>query len=1016
MSYAYVLRRASLLGGVLLSFTLSAAPAIDTVSPKRVDYIKGGEVTVTLHDAAPDSRLLITPGGPVLQGQLTLPAAADDIAANGTLTAVAAGRAGILFIDPATLQVSGSYHDGGVYIRLALHGDQLLAADRAGDLLCLDIHDPRRPRLLSRVALGSAPTALSWHGGHAYALLDKHSLQVIDTRDPAKLHIFATVRLEQPAQSLTDDGRHALVAAGDDGLLILDGDSGRILGRYRTTGAALDVTEQRGLAFVALGTHGLLVLDVRKADAPQWIGSEGKLGDVRRVAVQDQRVLLFDAAGQVSLVDIRHPDQPTAWATYQVRAAVQAAALDKHMAWAVSGSRLVKIDFSPEPPQLGNQGMDVGRGVNFGGERRAAIDGKVIYVADWFSGLHLYDISRPAHPRLLSSFHTAGSSKGVTVRDGIAYVADDDHGLEVVDVHDPLNPKLIANLPTPGLAYIPKLVGDILYLAGHRGGFQIIDVKDPAKPRLISSVATPGMAWGIAVVNGIAFVADDQAGLLTLDVNDPAHVHALGQFNPNGRAEDVVVQDGIAYVSFFDQGLYVLDVHDPAAPKPLAQLQAPGNARGIALQNDRLYLADWLAGVEVIDVHDPARPQLLGSYDTPGAAWGVNAEGDYVFVADWWGGFLTLDVKDPRRPVLAGRYHEQGEVRQIAAKGNYLFAANGEGGLQIFDDKNPLNPTWITGVDTAHPAVHVFIHDTTAYVGEDNGAVLTVDISNPFQAFEIGELDLPAPAEIMQVKGDTAYFALPGRGIIIADISTPRWPKEVARFITPVADMVLEGDTLYVLTHNALLQQLDVSTPRRPVLRTQDAVSGDSTLLRRLGDTWVVYQPRRGLIALRTQDKGFKPVASYPFRGAVSDLAAADGHLYATVENDGVYDFTLDDGGDDGAFHVAGHYPLTVPATAVTVHDGTLYLAGDRAITALAPLPSLAMTRAGETVRFTLPPDTPQGSYNLVLRGADGIEAVATNALQVGMSFSRPKITQEEFERLLKAYRAKNPGRLRSQP
>jgi hypothetical protein len=196
------------------------------------------------------------------------------------------------------------------------------------------------------------------------------------------------------------------------------------------------------------------------------------------------------------------------------------------------------------------------------------------------------------------------------------------------------------------------------------------------------------------------------------------------------------------------------------------------------------------------------------------------------------------------------------------------------------------------------------------------------------------------------------------------------------------------------------------------VLRTQDAVSGDSTLLRRLGDAWVVYQPQRGLIALRAEDKGFRPVASYPFRGAVSDLVAADGRLYATVEDDGIYAFTLDGDG----FHVAGHYPLTVPATAVTVHDRTLYLAGDRAITALAPLPPLAVKRSGETVHITLPPDTPQGNYNLVLRGADGIEAVAANALRVGMYFSRPKITQEEFERLLKAYRAKNPGRLQSGP
>ena len=1012
MRHCYASRGLLLLPGALFSLALGAAPVIDSVTPALLDYTKGGAITVSLRNAAPGSRLLIAPGGPVLQGELALPAPIREVVAGDTLEALAAGTAGVFLVDRATRQVSGRYHDGGNYARLALHDEDLLAADEEGRLLRLTLHDPHHPRLLSRLVLPGRPIALSWHGGRGYVLLDDSRLQVIDTSDPSRLTLIATAQLGHAVQSITDDGVHVLAAAGDEGLLVLDGDNGKIIGRYLTTGAAHDVAEQQGLAFVALGNHGLLVLDVRNARAPQWIGSQGNLGDVRRVAVHYDRVLVLNTGGTVSLVDISHPDQPTTWSSYPVRATVQAAALHERTAWAASGDELLQIDLSAQPPQLGNEGLDVGRGVNFGGERRAAIAGNVIYVADWFSGLHLYDVSDPARPRLFSSFHTPGSSKGVAVRDGIAYVADDDHGLQVVDVHDPLEPKLIANLATPGLAYIPTLVGDTLYLAGHRGGLQIIDVKDPAKPRLITSIDTPGMAWGIAVVDGIAYVADDQGGLLTLDVKDPTHVRALGTFDPGGRAEDVVVRGGIAYVSFFDQGLYVVDVHNPAAPRPLGQLQTPGNARGIALQNDTLYLADWLAGVEVIDVRDPSQPRLLSSYDTPGAAWGVNVEGDYVYVSDWWGGFLALNVKDPRHPTLAGRYHQRGTVKGIAAKDNFLFAANGDGGLQIFDDKNPLNPTWITGVDTDHPAEHIFLHDKVAYVCEDNGAVLAVDISNPFQAFEIGELDLPAPAVAMAVKGDTAYFALAGLGIIVADISLPRWPKEVARFITPVADMQIEGNTLYVLTRTALMLQLDVSAPRHPTLRTQAAISGNSTLLRKLGDAWVVYQPQRGLIALRADDPGLRAIAGLPLRGAVTDLATADGRLYATVADDGVYAFALDGSG----FRLEGHYPLSVPVTGVAVHHGTLYLAGDNAITALTPLEAVATGGAdGGALTLTLPPDTPLGSYNLVLRNQDGAETVAANAVQVAMPrFSRPKITQEEFERLLKAYRAKNPGPLQS--
>lgn len=993
---------------ILFSISLIAAPSIDTVVPNTVYYGKGGEVTVTLRGTAPGTQLMVVPGGPTAQATLALPAAAHDIAAGEGVAVIAAGTAGLLVVELDKLQITGSYHNGDDYTHVVLHSDQVLAADNAGHLIQVDIHDPRQPRLLNTLDVGSSITAMSWNGEHAYLLLGNDTLQIIEASASAKLRAISAQHLDTPVLSLATDGRHVFAACGDQGLLMLNANNGKVIGRYRTTGPALDVAVQQGMAFIAQGDKGLLILDVGNPAAPTWLGSHSKLGDVRRIIVQNDRALLFNRQGQVTMIDISRAEMPTTWATYPVRAAVQAIALHGRETLVASGQDVQQLNFNAQAPQISNEGLDVGRGVNFGGERRGYIDGDIIYVADWFSGIHLYDIHKPDHPVLLSSFHTPGSAKGIIVRDGIAYVADDDHGLQIVDVHDPLQPKLIANLPTPGLAYIPKLVGDILYLAGHRGGFQIIDVHNVTKPRLITSVETPGMAWGIAIDGSTAYVADDQAGLLLIDVSDANKARLLGEFNPGGRAEDVMVRNGIAYVSFFDQGVYVLDVHDPAAPKELSHLLTPGNARGIAVQNDTLYLADWLAGVEVVDIHDPAQPRLVGSYDTPGAAWGVNVRGDNVYVSDWWGGFMVLNVKDPQRPMLAGRYHERGRVEQIAAKDNFLFTANGSGGMQVFDNKNPLNPTWVTGVDTDHPADRILLNNDVVFLGQNNGTVSLIDIKNPFESYEIGELSLPAPAVAMAAKGDFAYFAIPKLGIIIADVSTPRWPKEIARYIAPVTDMWLNGDTLYVLTPSAVLQRLDVSEPSHPTLRSQDLLSDNSALARTLGDALVVYQPQRGLLALRDQGKGMQPVASYPFKGTITDMTVADNRLYAAVESNGVYLLTL----ASQDFQVRGHYPLLSQATRVTAHQGTLYFAGESTITALTPLPDLSMEQKGAdqiTVKF--PPYTPLGSYNLVLSDADGNAVVDFNALQVDMPrFSRPKITPEEFERLLQQERAKNQG------
>ena len=138
----------------------------------------------------------------------------------------------------------------------------------------------------------------------------------------------------------------------------------------------------------------------------------------------------------------------------------------------------------------------------------------------------------------------------------------------------------------------------------------------------------------------------------------------------------------------------------------------------------------------------------------------------------------------------------------------------------------------------------------------------------------------------------------------------------------------------------------------------------------------------------------------------------ADDRLYATVKDDGVYLFSL----DHGDFHLQGHYPLVSRATRIAHHKGTLYLAGESTITALTPLPNLMRARQdADRIAVKFPPYTPLGSYNLVLSEDNGDSFVFADALQVGMPrFSRPKITQEEFERLLQQYRAKNPGQMPS--
>ena len=218
-----------------------------------MNYGKGGEVTVSLRDNTPGTQLMIAPGGPTVQASLSLPAAAHDIAAGEGVAVIAAGMAGVLFVDLAKLQIAASYQDKHEYTHVAMQGDRVLAADNSGRLALIDIHDPRQPRLLASLDTGSVITALSWHGARAYVLHGDNTLQCVTLSKASQLRITSSLHLDGTARALADDGRHVFVAGGDQGLLLLDADNGKVIGRYRSTGPAQDVALEQGLAFIAQG-------------------------------------------------------------------------------------------------------------------------------------------------------------------------------------------------------------------------------------------------------------------------------------------------------------------------------------------------------------------------------------------------------------------------------------------------------------------------------------------------------------------------------------------------------------------------------------------------------------------------------------------------------------------------------------------------------------------------------------------------------------------------------------------
>lgn len=970
-----------------------------TVNPEHIPLGKASAVSVKLASGNND-QILLMPGGPYIKQSLPLSARSYDIALHKSI-ALLATEQGLLLVDTSAAgqqKQIGRFDTPGKVLHVQAEQGRAWVVTEQHDLIAVDIATSAKPVERGRYHAEQTITDFVLQDGYAYLLLGGNSIVVLDVHAPQQPVEVSRIKLEGVAKKLGVSGERIYAAQPAFGMVIIDAhDKSQLVlaGKYALNGGVAELGVQGDIAVVGQGVSGITLLNVADPAHVKWLGSHSRLGHVEGMTHQGKNVLLWNDRAELISLDISRPALPVIAAALQGVAAQSALWLDDNTVLATSATALHRVDFSAMPPQFSNENLDSGQGVNFGGERRLFIGGDIAYVADWFSGLHLYDISTPFHPRLLSSFHTPGSAKGVVVRNGYAFVADDDHGLQVVDVHDPYHPSHAANLDTKGLAYTPKLAGNLLYLASHRGGFQIIDVSDARQPKMLADVDTPGKAWSLEVTGSTLYVADDAAGVLVYDVSDVQHPRQIGVFNPGGTAEDIVVRGDTAYAAFFDGGFYVLDISRPAQPLQIGHVATRGNARVIELKDNVAYVTDWFAGVQVIDVSNKSAPTLSGEYDTSGAAWGIAIKGDYAYVGDWWGGFTVLNIRNPNKPVLADRYQLRGAVTQVEAQGKFAYVAVENGGVQLFEMTNPLNPTWITAVEIDGDITGLCLDGPLLYVavgtGKDRGVVL-VDVSDPFQAHRIEQAMAGSGVQRLRVADNKAYISTP-RGL--SQLVRGRAISVSPQYEAKINDFWVADQLIYLATDQGV-----TILDEKFSVRLQYATAQPAKLVRSNGKTVYLYGPDLGLSVLQLADNQLQPLSSLAFGSGWSDMTVADQVLYASGQEAELSAVNI---ADPRHPEMQALYPLTRAAGNIKAVNGTLLLSGNDILTALKPLPPLAVSqRSKSEIRLQLPATLPGGTYHLLSVAPDGKRNLRYNALNIEMPrYSKPDVTPEEFKALL---------------
>lgn len=996
-----------MLATLLPSFSLYASSAKNTVIAG-----KGGTITIN-HSALNNAQhVFLSPGGAIQTAQYSFDSTILDVIKQQQWYFAAAGKAGLLIMKQQdnTIEVINTITTHGNATQLAVKGHNLFVATDLGiDIIA--ITKPASARMRGHFNTAAPVIDISLYGNHLALLLANNDIQVINIQHATRPQQIAYFNNPDKTHALTLGEEQLFLAQGAHGITgyqIMDNSLIQI-SHYRTTGYAQDIALKDDILYIAEQGNGLTLADVSLPGLIHWLGSHQQLGDLLQVSVDHGQALVLNDKNKLLLIDTRRPNEPTVINSYSLEAAPHQIRLRANHA-IIANDDLTLLDFSSTPPQYSNESLDFGQGVNYGGERRVFIRGNLAYVADWFSGIHIYDISVATQPQLISSFHTQGSPKGIVVRGNYAYVADDDHGLQIINIKNPASPFLVSQLQTPGLAYIPIIEKNRLYLASHRGGFQIIDIKKPNNPVLLGSYDTPGKAWSIRVIKNIAYVADDESGLLIFNVKDPENIYQIGQFNPGGAAEDVIIDGNHAYVTFFDNGVFILDISNPEKPVRLSHIMTAGNARGIAKKNSMLYIADWLAGIQVVDISTPRKPLTIDRYDTEGAAWGIAIHKEHALVMDWWGGLTVLnihkpeDIHEPQALSFAGRYHHRGNIADIYIKNNIAYTATGHAGLQAFDVRNPLNPTWFTGVDLTGASTDIAASEALLYVAHDSNKMTSIDISDPYTLSKHERHTFKQPFSKIEVYKETLITLEIGGELRVHSKGKKGYIKNKT-LSSSALDMQRVASEIWFIDNDGL-HYADMNNPLDMIKKTISGTHHTQTM--KINDSFIVIVNDKNQIHIGARNnKLFFISATIDTYNAIHDIQLIGHTLHVLSDNRYIDTYDLSD-----IRHpiLTAHYQTSSSSRTMVAHNEALYLTGGKSILALQTLPKAQYSINGDRLKITIPALMPEGDYTLNISKQNGNRITLENIISVKMpKLGKPSFSHDDFKKALQKIRDENP-------
>lgn len=382
-------------------------------------------------------------------------------------------------------------------------------------LMSFDVHNPAHAELIDVYSTKSAILDIELTQTTAYIAANSAGMQLLEL-GAGSLSFTSALENGSYVERLAVAGNLA-VLVGRNLIQIVDAQRGRAFlerGRIDRVPQALDVRLGAGVIYIAAGSAGLQIFDVRDPVNPRrlsvFLPQEGY--EARFVELAGTLVYVGSSQRGLDVLDVSVPSRP------RLRGTAQASISDALGRMQAVGQRLyVHNEGAPleiyglsdplHPTLLGTYSAGQFGPYDF------RIIGTLGYFTAGINALRIVNLANVASPTLIKEFTLAGDPRRIAVQGNYAYIGIDFNGqIEIVDITNPSAPSHAGTLTIGGFPWAMEANGPYLLLA-EQSKLTVVGLGTPAAPVVQASLPVGGIPLAFQRERRLIYAAENRAGL-----------------------------------------------------------------------------------------------------------------------------------------------------------------------------------------------------------------------------------------------------------------------------------------------------------------------------------------------------------------------------------------------------------------------------------------------------------------------------------------------------------------------